>query len=614
MKDRRKTRIYLWGINEEEDNVNVKEFLQQAHEGQLNTDRVYEFLVQNLSTLFVLYIRAGIDKNPFLTRGNLPGEFLTIAFTDQAAAEQVRLQESYNNVELVEEPILPFLINTFRSQNPGLLLNPGLPSRFLFNKDQLHQLIIEYSVQQLSQMTGAWIPTMNENMLLVEHQKQSYTVAIYARKEDAELMCQEAGGMAVLHEWDNIFIRAKKVNADSLFLHFHLPEQKYLSSEHMEKILKGKKQGFREKIPITHSYQVRVIEQTSASEPEPAESQPAQSEPVDPKPQEPQEPKPEAVSQEEPKEEKSYEPHREQPVAASEAVVQDQARNQQQEVPLNQDVQQEPMPEKAQQPVHAQEPQPQPEQEKKSHFPSERSNPYSIKNKKQDEFEIYLGGGDAQHSEDEVPLLPRKDQQRQQPVSQKPAVPKKEEPVPQPAEPVHQQNQSTPAVEKPDPIPQQRRTPAQSRREERMPVGNQGLAPAIREGLEKLERATVEGQGMANGWEVCQVLAEIRRIWIIVDQAENMVILAGQDQSPIVDFFTSDVYAQQLIKEAHQNNPNLPPMSPQLVSTKKLYRALAPRQPIVWINRGSPGAWTSVMGDTLPYVMQLMTQMAQEKT
>jgi hypothetical protein len=137
--------------------------------------------------------------------------------------------------------------------------------------------------------------------------------------------------------------------------------------------------------------------------------------------------------------------------------------------------------------------------------------------------------------------------------------------------------------------------------------------PDVEAGLKKLERATIEGQGMANGWEVCRAMAELRRIWVIVDHEGNMVILAGQDQSPIVDFFTSERHARNLIEEAHRKNPQLPPMTPRLVSTKKLYRALAPRKPIVWINRGSPEAWTSIMGDTLPYVLQLMEQLEKEK-
>jgi len=132
-------------------------------------------------------------------------------------------------------------------------------------------------------------------------------------------------------------------------------------------------------------------------------------------------------------------------------------------------------------------------------------------------------------------------------------------------------------------------------------------------GLKKLEKATIEGQGMGNGWEVCRAMAELRRIWVVVDPDGNMVILAGQDQSPIVDFFTSAEHAERLIEEAREKNPNLPPMVPRLISTKKLYRALAPRQPIVWINRGSPEAWTSIMGDTLPYVLQLMSQLQDGK-
>jgi hypothetical protein len=138
------------------------------------------------------------------------------------------------------------------------------------------------------------------------------------------------------------------------------------------------------------------------------------------------------------------------------------------------------------------------------------------------------------------------------------------------------------------------------------------IDPQVAAGLKKLEKATIEGQGMGNGWEVCRAMAELRRIWVVVDPDGNMVILAGQDQSPIVDFFTSEAHANRLIEEARQKNPNLPPMTPRLISTKKLYRALAPRKPIVWINRGSPEAWTSIMGDTLPYVLQLMGQLQGE--
>ncbi|SFX44449.1 hypothetical protein SAMN04487866_10821 [Thermoactinomyces sp. DSM 45891] len=162
----------------------------------------------------------------------------------------------------------------------------------------------------------------------------------------------------------------------------------------------------------------------------------------------------------------------------------------------------------------------------------------------------------------------------------------------------------TPATSTPTTEPEPTPNPAK----EHVVPGNLSIPPELKAQLEQLERATMSGQGVANGWEVCRLLADSRRIWVITDHNGNMVILAGQDQSPIVDFFTSDAHAEQLILEAKKQNSSLPEMMPRLVSTKKLFRALASRQPVVWINRGTSVAWTSVMGDTIPYILQLMAQ------
>lgn len=182
---------------------------------------------------------------------------------------------------------------------------------------------------------------------------------------------------------------------------------------------------------------------------------------------------------------------------------------------------------------------------------------------------------------------------------------KQPEPLPQAPEPVDNKPQEEKASEEQTSDRPQPMSPAH--------YHQRPVDPDVAMGLKKLEKATIEGQGMGNGWEVCRAMAELRRIWVVVDPDGNMVILAGQDQSPIVDFFTSAEHAERLIEEAREKNPNLPPMVPRLISTKKLYRALAPRQPIVWINRGSPEAWTSIMGDTLPYVLQLMSQLQDGK-
>ncbi|TCP64828.1 hypothetical protein [Baia soyae] len=218
-----------------------------------------------------------------------------------------------------------------------------------------------------------------------------------------------------------------------------------------------------------------------------------------------------------------------------------------------------------------------------------------------------------QNSKEEIDLNPARnmvpDENRvEEPsveVAQAEAIVKDKEPK----EPLTAENHSslnemdvTPLASIPEP------TPTPNPAKEHIVPGNLSIPPELKAQLEQLERATMSGQGVANGWEVCRLLADSRRIWVITDHNGNMVILAGQDQSPIVDFFTSDAHAEQLIQEAKKQNSSLPDMMPRLVSTKKLFRALASRQPVVWINRGTPVAWTSVMGDTIPYILQLMAQ------
>lgn len=540
--------------------MQVRSFLERANREIVDTQKLSDFLLEHVVTLFVLYLRVNDKKSPFRVKGKKPGQTFIAAFTDRDAVENVRLKQQYE-VELVEEPVLSFLIQTYRSNTSGLVLNPGLPSCFYILKEYLHSIIVEYAVDQLAKMSGAWIPTKDEHMLLVEYQKNVYTVAIYSRKEDAELMCKEAGGKPILHSWKDIFERAQRVRAQSLYLHFHLPEQEYLSNRHLEKLWKGNHRGYQERNPVSHPYHVQLIGQESKQTSSKPVEEPAQA--VEAK-ETVKETVNEAVEEKQKTEAEPVKTTGRKPIQQEQFTVEESAEDTKRE-------------------------------EKRVHYPSERVNPYSIKNKKEIELEIYRGN---KVMEETLEIYrPQPEEKKQQQEQKEPQEQYQNHVL---TEPVKKSKRPTIRKEIEEEVQKTRKR------------GNIGIPEDVRVGLERLEKATIEGQGMANGWEVCQVLAEIRRIWIIVDRQENMVILAGQDQSPIVDFFTSDVYAQRLIDEAHQNNPNLPPMSPQLVSTKKLYRALAPRQPIVWINRGSPGAWTSVMGDTLPYVLQLMAQLQKQ--
>ncbi|MGA9174726.1 MAG: hypothetical protein WBZ33_12220 [Thermoactinomyces sp.] len=379
--------------------MNTREYLELASTNQISPDELFRFMATKVPELAVLYQVTESGKKPFLAKGNAPDRRYVVAYSDSDAANVVKV-DNPEYMRREEEAALPFLLKAFRSNSEGVVLNPGLPSRLFLNKAHLQQLIREYAAEQFAKMPGPWVPTMEQNVLLVEYQKGHFTVAVYLREEDASFVTQKSGGKAVQHTWSEIWDRCRHLGADAPYLHYGLPEQIMFTKEQAARFFAREQQK-----------QIEAKQQEQAAE------------------------------------------------------------------------------------------------------------------------------------------------------------------IASPSRPID---------------------------------------PQVAAGLKKLEKATIEGQGMGNGWEVCRAMAELRRIWVVVDPDGNMVILAGQDQSPIVDFFTSEAHANRLIEEARQKNPNLPPMTPRLISTKKLYRALAPRKPIVWINRGSPEAWTSIMGDTLPYVLQLMGQLQGE--
>ena len=419
--------------------MDVREYLVRVDRNQTSLEELFHFMVKNLSDWTIAYQAVGTQRNPFLAKGNQNSDFI-VAYTDPEAASVIHVDQP-EYMQIVSEPALSFLLKAYRSQADGIILNPGHDSPLFLIKPHVQKLIYAYAVEQFKEMPGPWVPTMDDQLLLVEYQKDHYTVAVYLSKQDAQFATQRSGGQAVQHSWEKIEERCRELGASAPYFHFGLPEQGLFPQEHAEVIFSRNK----EKLPGGTNGELPMIGQ----EPNPQlpEPLPQAQEPVDNKP-EPQ----------------------------GEMIPQEQAAD------------------------------------------------------------------------------------RPKPVS-------------------------------PDPVRQK------------------PIDPDVAMGLKKLEKATIEGQGMGNGWEVCRAMAELRRIWVVVDPDGNMVILAGQDQSPIVDFFTSAEHAERLIQEAREKNPSLPAMVPRLISTKKLYRALAPRQPIVWINRGSPEAWTSIMGDTLPYVLQLMSQL-----
>lgn len=602
--------------------MEVRSLLEKANADHVDPKHLYNTIASTLSTLVVLYQKTQ-PQRPLMTRTRIHSSYVVV-FTDLQTAQDVKVEHP-ENIEMVEEPALPFLIKTYRDEVDGIVINPGHPSRYVLERAQLHALFIEYAVLQCSLTSGAWVPTQNESLLIVEYQSQKYTVPIYCRKEDAAKMCEKSGGEPILQPWNRIFAKAQQAGAKSLFLHFNLPEQQYLSSEHVSTVWHGKHRGYVEQQPVKHPFSGQALTAQGATEKseqpiekpveKPFAQEPVVQEPVQ-QTKEPEQEKPKETNEEvnvqttkpEVEEKPDTAPksnsdwlseliaqHSNSDNTTSQAEEQ-QKRDSQEEV---KDQVSKTAPPTQSKPIQSVE---ESEAQNEERLP-QRENPYSLKNKQSDQLEFYRG--QAQQEEEPISLLPQE---------KKPSSEQKESSSVNQHQP--QSSQSTYQETKPS-INQRRQKRKEAVAEKQtaaepsqpQPIPNQGVDEEIKRGLNRLEEVTVSGEGMANPWDVCQILAELRRIWVIVDGEGNMVILAGQDQSPIVDFFTSDLHAQRLIDEAHESNPNLPKMKPQLVSTKKLYRALASRQPIVWINRGSPEAWTSVMGDTLPYVMQLMSQL-----
>lgn len=438
--------------------MDVRHYLKRANMDQISLNELFHIFAKQVSSWVVVYQATGSGREPFLAKGDRPNSYYVTAYTDEEATNAIQV-ESPQYMEITSEPALPFLLKAYRSQSDGIILNPGHNERLFLIKPNVQELIRLYAVEQFRNMTGPWVPTMDGNLLLVEYEKDHYTVTVYLSQEDAEYVARKSGGQAVQHSWEQIEERCRELGAPAPYFHFGLPEQSSFSEIQAQAIYTGShgKSG------------------TESEREETAAGQPLKSE----------------------------------------------------------------------------------------------------KN-------LLTGSTPIQALPSEKPS--------QSPVPVEEESFRSAQAYTEHENPMHNRSKNRPDMGKQRPIP-----------------------PDVDAGLKKLEKATIEGQGMGNGWEVCRAMAELRRIWVVVDPEGNMVILAGQDQSPIVDFFTSTQHAERLIAEACEKNPNLPPMVPRLISTKKLYRALSPRQPIVWINRGSPEAWTSIMGDTLPYVLQLMSQVQDGK-
>jgi hypothetical protein len=383
---------------------NEQLWLHKVSAGRMTQDDWFIHLAKNgtpLRTLMLATEQGGSEK-PVLAPGTSPQNKRLVLVMDPEALQAIRLQTP-GSPRLMAESAWTLVPKTLRAGHDGFVVNPGHPTRMTLDRSTAARLWREYAVAQLSRKGGGWVPVRDEQMLLVEYAKDTYTVAVYATEEDCEQISRQCGGTTTFMPWTRIARRCQEVGAEAPFLQFGYPEQVMLEARHMEAL-------------IRQSGDMPPLQQT---------------------------PSPTMTSSTTP--------------AASQVT-------------------------------------------------------------------------------------------------------------------------STQAEE---------------------------LTASVQAGLQALEQAIRQGQGIANGWEVCRALADMQSVWVIVDSRGELVPLTQDSGQLMIDLFTSESHAMALLEDWKQKHPDGPPLTPRLVPARPLFEAWAPKSPVVWINRGTPQAWTSVTGETLPYVVQL---------
>ncbi|MBS7529866.1 hypothetical protein IC619_005055 [Hazenella sp. IB182353] len=571
--------------------MNIRSILEEASANLLTPHELYHYFSKHVPKIFVLYQVLNGNKKPFLARGNGPHSKYVMGFTDIEAARQVSVAHpSY--VKMYEEPMLPYLIKAYRSEADGIVLNAGLPSRLFIMKKHLLMLIQVYAVQQLAHSFGAYVPCQNENMLLGEYTNGKYSVAIYLTESDAQFITQKTGGKVQLKSWQTIQERCLQLEADGPFLHYGLPEQAMLQIEQMKTIMNGTHQGYT--VGTASERNFIVIKDTNQHVKKSETSHDSENRLLlqeDHSVQEIQ-----RVEKSNPKEEMVTTAEKDivqqTAVTAEKDIVQQTAVTAEKDIAQQTDV-------TAEKDI------------------AQQTDVTAEKDIVQ-QTAVTTEKDIVQQTEasTEKDIVQQTEASAEKDIAQQTAVTAEEEIVQRSSanRDVIPQSDSikhgTSLIDSDSNMDVDQDESRKKNDELSQPTNHYDHhRDEINQKLLILEQAVIEGQGTANGWEICRALAELKKIWVVVDPDQNMVILAGQDQSPIVDFFTSKEKAQRLIDNAIAKNSSLPEMSPKLITAKKLYQALAPRQPIVWINRGSNDGWTSVMGDTLPYVLQLISQL-----
>lgn len=204
----------------------VRSWLQETMAGKMNLADLFPRLASHVRE-FSIPSRAGeAGGAPFLVlrQGETP---VGVVFTDAELSASFipgHVSSSTDAMHVLQAVI--------RREMAGLVLNPAT-ERFHLDGQMMRLLFREYALQALAAQEGAWVPTRDGQLWVLEVQPSILTVPVYLTQEDALAMGAKVGGTPQLIAWSAIRSQCQAVGAEAPFLQLGYAEQVGLLRSHV---------------------------------------------------------------------------------------------------------------------------------------------------------------------------------------------------------------------------------------------------------------------------------------------------------------------------------------------------------------------------------------------
>ncbi len=206
----------------------VQQWLAEARVGKLTAAELFPRLPQAMPQIVVACHSdepaGSLKLSLFLELG---GAKAPVLFTDPDTARAFAKDSPCQQTDGCAA-----LRNIIRAGYTAAILNPGLDQLVL---DRRHLLLLfrEYALAELLRMGGAWVPTLDGSLLVVQIKPGVCTVPVFLSEVDAQPTCSQHEGTAAFHPWPQIRSRCQEASAEGPLLQYGLPEQIGLLRRHL---------------------------------------------------------------------------------------------------------------------------------------------------------------------------------------------------------------------------------------------------------------------------------------------------------------------------------------------------------------------------------------------